>query len=290
MQSRPETMSDAPAAPRRLAVVGHVEHVTLGAVPELPKPGDIVHLDAPVRFPGGGGGITFFQLLRGPAEVHLFTAVGDDDAGAAVAARLATTRAVLHAARRDTPHTRDLVLVTPGGERTIVVIGTPLQARIDDPLPWDVFAGCDAVYFTGQDADVLRAARAARVLVVSARRRPVLVRSGVRADVVVGSAHDPLETSARADYPVPPGAVVMTEGGAGGRIETADGVARYPAAPPPAARVASYGAGDSFAGALTWYLACGLPLADACGRAAVHGAAVLAGPNPLEMQLALAVP
>ncbi len=277
-------------SPRRLAVVGHVEHVTLGAVAELPRPGDIVHLDAPRWFPGGGGGVTSFQLVRSPAEVHLFTTIGGDDAGAAVAARLAATPAIVHAARRDAPHTRDLVLVTPGGERTIVVIGAPLQARIDDPLPWDVFATCDAVYFTGQDADVLRAARAARVLVVTARRRAVLIRSGVRADVVVGSAHDPLEASTLADYPVAPSALVMTEGASGGRIETAAGVARYPAAPAPPTRVASYGAGDSFVGALTWYVACGLPLVDACRRAAVHGAAVLAGPTPLEAQLALVEP
>ena len=276
--------------PRRLAVVGHVEHVTLGAVPTLPAPGDIVHLDAPTWFPGGGGGMTFFQLLRSPAEIHLFTAIGNDDAGAAVAARLAATRAVVHAARRDLPHTRDLVLVTPEGERTIVVIGLPLQARFDDALPWDVFASCDAVFFTGQDAAVLRAARAARVLVVTARRRPVLARSGVCADVVVGSAHDPLEASALADYPVAPAALVMTEGGAGGRIETAAGVTRFPATPAPARRVQSYGAGDSFVGALTWYVACGLPLADACRRAAVHGAAVLAGRHPLEAQVDLTTP
>ena len=276
--------------PRRFAVVGHVTHVTLGAVAALPKPGDIVHLDAPCWFPGGGGGMTFFQLVRSSAEVHLFTAVGTDDAGAAVAARLGATCAVVHAARREAPHTRDLVLVTPGGERTIVVIGAPLHARIDDAMPWDVFATTDGVYFTGQDADVLRAARAARVLVVSARRRAVLVRSGVRADVVVGSARDPLEASTLADYPVAPGALVMTEGADGGRIATAAGTTQYPAAPAPPARVASYGAGDSFVGALTWYLACGLPLDEACRRAAVHGAALLAGPTPLEAQLPLAAP
>ena len=217
-------------------------------------------------------------------------AIGSDDAGAAVAARLAATTAVIHAAQREAPHTRDLVLVTPGGERTIVVIGAPLQARIDDPLPWAIFTTCDAVYFTGQDPDVLRAARAARVLVVTARRRAVLVRARVRADVVIGSAHDPLEASTLADYPVPPGALVMTEGAAGGRIERADGVTRYPAAPAPPTRAVSYGAGDSFVGALTWYVACGLPLPDACRRAAVHGAAVLAGPTPLEAQLALVPP
>lgn len=234
--------------------------------------------------------MAFFQLVRSPAEIHLFTAVGRDDTGRAITDRLAETPGIIHAARHDALHTRDVVLVTPGGERTIIVIGAPLQPRIGDPLPWDLLASCDAVYFAGQDADVLRSARAARILVVTARRRPVLIRAGVRADVVVGSASDPLEASRLADYPIPPGAVVMTEGAAGGRIETAAGVVRFPAAPAPAARVASYGAGDSFVAALTWYVACGLPLPEACRRAAAHGAAVLAAPNPLDAQLALTVP
>src|SRR5262249_35131269 len=112
------TMADAqhpgagPIVPRRLAVGGHVTHGTRSEVAALPQPGDIVHLDAPRWFPGGGGGVAFFQLVRGAAEVHLFTALGNDDAANAVAARLAATPAVVHAARRETPHTRDLVLVT----------------------------------------------------------------------------------------------------------------------------------------------------------------------------------
>ena len=81
--------------------MSRVEHVTLGRVPALPAQGDIVHLDAPMWFPGGRGGVTFYQLLRSPAEIHLFTAIDADDAGHAVGARLAATRAVVHAAQRE---------------------------------------------------------------------------------------------------------------------------------------------------------------------------------------------
>src|SRR5205085_9123047 len=126
-------------------------------------------------------------------------------------------------------HTRDLLLVTPDGERTIVVLGEPLHPMRGDPLPWDVLGSCDAAYFTAQDPDALRAARAARILVVTARRRGALAASGVRADVVVGSSRDAREASVLADYPVPPGALVSTEGSAGGRIETRSGVQRFPA-------------------------------------------------------------
>ncbi|MEO8553475.1 MAG: PfkB family carbohydrate kinase, partial [Kofleriaceae bacterium] len=177
----------------RIAVIGHVEYVTIGAVPALPTAGDICHLDQPHAFPGGGGGVAFYQLAKSPAEVLLYTALGDDDAGRFVEAELATTRATVFAAKRARPHTRDVVMVTPGGQRTIVVIGAPLHPERTDPLPWDELASCDAVYFTAQDPEVLKVARAARVLVVTARRRDALIRSGVRADVVVGSAGDPRE-------------------------------------------------------------------------------------------------
>jgi len=268
-------------------VVGHVEHVTLGRIPALPPSGGIAHLEAPHFFPGGGGGVALLQLAKSPAEVHLFTALGADEAGREVEAALQGTGAVLHMARRAEPHTRDVVLVTPDGERTIVVVGEPLHPRADDPLPWALLAACDAVYFTAQDPEALRRCRAARRLVVTARRREALAASGVRADVVVGSALDPREMSALADYPVPPGALVMTEGSAGGRVERTDGLERFP--PPPRAHVtgAAYGAGDSFAGALTFYLACGLSVFDACTRAGPHGAAVLAGLDPRTTQLPL---
>jgi ribokinase len=270
----------------RIAVIGHVEHVTVAKVAALPGPGDILHLDQPFVIAAGGGGIAFFQLARSPAELHLFTALGNDDAAHDVEGRIAATDARVHAARRDEPHTRDLVLITPDGERTIVVVGEPLHPRLDDPLPWDLLAGCDAVYFTAQDPAILNHARQARLLAVTARRAPALAASGVRADVVIGSVADPREAGARSHYPVPPDALVMTDGARGGTIETAERIARF-GAPAAAPVVGAYGAGDTFAAALIWYLASGKPIADACAAAARHGAAVLRALNPIESQLPL---
>jgi ribokinase len=51
--------------------------------------------------------------------------------------------------------------------------------------------------------------------------------------------------------------------------------------------VGSYGAGDSFAGGVVWYLASGLAIEEACTRAAVQGAGVLRGIDPIESQVAL---
>jgi len=272
----------------RIAVLGHVEHIALGRVPRLPGPGEIAHVEGLRIFPGGGGGIAFFQLTKSPAEIDLFTALGDDEAAEQVRSRVAATNARVHAARRDLPHTRDVVLITPDGERTIVVLGEPLHPELRDPLPWDVLASCDAAYFTAQDPGVLRAARAAKLLVATARRREAIFRSGVQLDVIVGSLLDPREHASLRDFPVPPRALVMTEGAKGGQIETAEGITRFAAPrvrPPPGG--GAYGAGDSFAGALTFYLALGLPVGDACARASHHGAAVLGSLEPIEAQLPL---
>jgi ribokinase len=279
-------MARTPA--RRIAVVGHVQHVTLGRVDALPAPGEIVRLTAPTWFPGGGGGMAFFQLLRSPAEVLLFTALGDDSTGAAIAERIRATGAGVHAVTRPVPHPRDLVLVTPDRERTIVVVDDPLHPRRDDPLPWDLLATCDAVFFTAYDPAIIVAARAARILIVTARRSAVLREAGVRADAVVGSALDPREVTTRDAFPTPPDVLVMTEGARGGSVHTQSGTTRFGAPPTPAGDGTAYGAGDSFAAALTWYIACGLPPAEACMRAAEHGAAVLGGPSPLESQRPLA--
>ena len=271
----------------RIAVIGHVEHVSIASAPSLPTPGEIAHLDDVVTIPGAGGGLAFFQLTRSPAEVHLFTALGNDDAGQLVSDRVHATNATVHIAYRDRPHTRDLVVVTPDGERTIFVQGEPLHPIIADPLPWDLLDGFDAIYFTGEDAELLRAARASRVLVVTSRRFDALVRSGVQADVVVGSRRDPREAHGLVDYPVPPKVSVMTRGEEGGEIETALGTTRFCGSHVSGRLRGAYGAGDSFAGALTWYLACGLGIEESCARAAQCGAAVLRDINPLDGQVAL---
>jgi ribokinase len=270
----------------RVAVIGHVEHITLGRVPAVPRPGEIAHLEQPRSFPGGGGGIAFFQMTRSPAEVLLYTALGNDQAAAAVRDRLLRTGARVFAAQRPTAHTRDLVMITPDGERTIVVVGEPLHPERTDPLPWDALGSCDAAYFTAQDPAALQAARAARILVVSARRRGALLRSGVRPDVLVGSALDPRESCALEDFPPDqrPAALVLTEGAAGGTVFTADGSRRFPAPPRRPEGGGAYGAGDSFAGALTYFLAAGLPVLDACARAGFFGAAVLGALEPIEAQ------
>ncbi|MBA3457174.1 MAG: sugar kinase [Deltaproteobacteria bacterium] len=274
------------SASLRLGVIGHVEHVTLGRVAALPLPGDIVHLDQPRVLAGGGGGIAFFQLARSGADVHFFTALGDDDGARVVEAAITATGASLHAIRRTAPQTRDVVMIDPAGERTIVVVGEPLHPRADDPLPWDFLHSLDAVYFTAQDPALLTLARHARVLVVPARRRQCIQAARIPIDAIVGSRVDPREVSTLADYAIHPAALVMTDGPRGGVVETRDGLTPF-LSPPVASALGTYGAGDSFAGALTYYLAAGLDPVRAAGQAAHHGAAVVASVDPLAAQLPL---
>jgi ribokinase len=79
----------------------------------------------------------------------------------------------------------------------------------------------------------------------------------------------------------------MTEGAAGGWVETDAGRERFSA--PQVDRIAggAYGAGDSFAAALTYFLAGGAAPHEAARLAAPFGAAVLAALNPLDAQRSL---
>jgi ribokinase len=79
----------------------------------------------------------------------------------------------------------------------------------------------------------------------------------------------------------------MTHGAVGCSIETVEGIVHLDAPPIDGPIAGSYGAGDSFAGALVWFLAQGLAIAEACRRAAPYGAAVLRGIDPIATQMRL---
>jgi ribokinase len=169
-----------------------------------------------------------------------------------------------------------LGVIDPGGERTLFVLGPNTHPTLDDPLPWDDLETFDSVFFTGEDPRTLVAARRARVLVVTARRLPALIASGVQADVVIGSASDPGEQFDPADLPVAPRAIVRTEAAAGGAFRTDEGLeGRYRPAPLPGTVADTYGAGDVMMAALTLELGAGRALGEALERAATAAAAQL---------------
>jgi ribokinase len=268
-----------------VAVIGHVEWAT-HAIGQLPRVGEIAVLSDPLEEPAGGGGVSAVQVAKLGADCRFYTALADDEAGAESARRLSEEGLTLLAGRRGGRQRRALSVVGVGYDRTILVVGPPLSPSIDDPLPWGELAAADAVYFTGDDPRTLVAARAARHLVATARRLGALVASGVRADVLVASANDPGERVDPAALPVPPRAIVLTEGALGGRVVVPGRPERrFPPVPPPGTPVDSYGCGDSFAAGLTVGLARGLDLDEAIALGARCGAACLTGRGGLGPQL-----
>jgi len=256
-----------------VAVVGHVEWVThaLGA---LPGRGHIADLRDPLDEPAGGGGVAACAAARLGAEVSLFTALGDDDNAAAALRVLEGRGMAVLAARRPGRQTPVLSVTEPDGERTIMVVGPRLQPSASDDLPWDRLGHMAAAYYAGEDPPALRLARAARRLVVTARRLEDLIAADVRADVVVGSASDPDEDPFGLPAHLEPAAIVVTDGPRGGTIiEHGQPPRAYVAASVPGPVVDTYGCGDSFASGLAVGLARGLGLDDAVALGAQAGAA-----------------
>ena len=259
----------------RVAVIGHVEWVT-HAIGPVPRSGDIVHLDRELEEPAGGGAVSAVEAARLGARARFYTALGADEIGTRSEGDLTARGVEVLAVFHDAPQSRALTVVELDGERTILVTGERLSPGIDDALPWRDLARCDAAYFTGDDPATLVAARAARHLVITARRLDALTASGVQVDVLVASASDPTEAFDRADLPVAPRVLVHTDGARGGRFAVEGGPEhRYEPAPVPGPIVDSYGCGDCFAADLTVGLARGLRLDAALALAAASGAAAL---------------
>ena len=269
----------------RVAIVGHVEWAThaLGA---FPAPGEIRALEDAFEEPAGGGSVAAAQAAKLGAETYFFTALGADSAGDASHMVLAELGITIHAAVRPEPQTRAISVTGPGGDRAIALIGGPLSPAAGDPLEWGDLAEMDAVYFTGRDPETLAACRAARVLVATARRWPVLADAAVECDVIVGSANDPDERVPSGALAVAPRAWVMTDGLRGGRwIEQHDRPRTWEAVPPPGPIVDSYGCGDAFAAGLTVGLGAGWSLADAVALGARCGAHTITARGGLRGQL-----
>ena len=213
----------------RAGVVGHVEWVRFAGVERLPEQGEIIDVAATWEEPGGGGAVAAGQLLNLADQVDFFVAVGNDELGARTRTGLEELGLHVHAAVRDDPQRRAFTFVDSEGERTITSLGKKLHPHGSDPLPWEELAEIDAVYFSAGDADALRAARQARVLVATARELPTLVAAGVQLDVLVRSGKDPGEAYEPGLLDPEPHMIVSTMGRDGGSyIAGAIGRARGP--------------------------------------------------------------
>src|SRR4051794_9535053 len=133
----------------RVAVVGHVEWIEFARVPDVPRPGEIVHATEWWEEVGGGGAVAAVQLAKLAGGAEFFTALAGDGRGRRAAERLAELGVTVHAAPREGAHRRGFVHLDDDHERTITILGDRIVARGDDDLPWERLDGTDAEYFTG---------------------------------------------------------------------------------------------------------------------------------------------
>jgi ribokinase len=267
----------------RVAVVGHVEWVEFLDVPHVPAAGEIVQAESRLSVPAGGGAVAAAALARFGAETHFFTALGDDTLGHRAEAELRARGVDVHVAFRPEPQRRAITFVDAKRERTIVTIGGRHVPNGGDDLPWDVLESCDAVYVTGGDPRAVRHARRARTMVGTSRVLSIF--QGTQLDALVGSANDPGERYADGDLDPAPKLVVRTEGERGGHWID-DGSTKRWTAVRTEVTGDTYGAGDTFAAAITLALGAGKIPADAFEFAAERAAEVVTfvGPYPLIMR------
>jgi len=286
----------------RVGVVGHVELVEFARVERVPQPGEIIHAQSFFTEPGGGGAVAAVQLRRLAGEALFLTALGTGHDAELCAEQLRERYGVtVHAGSRPGPQRRTFTFLDDAAERTITVLGERIVPHRSDALPWEDLAELHGIYLTGGDAEAVRAARAARVLVATPRAMGALEASGVRLDVLVGSANDPGESYAPGMLEPAPRVIVRTRGALGGTWELGGpGPADVPWVPEgaragswqatalPGPPVDAYGCGDSFAAALAYGLGAGMMLDAAIELAARCGAACLTGRGPYAAQLTLA--
>jgi ribokinase len=265
----------------RFAVVGHVEWVDFLEVSHVPLAGEIVNATDAWAEAAGGGAVAAVQLAKLAGTATFFTALGRDELGRRAEAQLREQGVEVEAAARERPQRRAVTFLDSGGERTITTIGPRLVPTGEDDLPWDLLDGVDGVYFTGGDADALRHARRARVLVATPRGKDALEGSGVELDALVRSAADAGEQDDPERLGYAARMIVNTEGPQGGTYVGTEGqTGTFKAAPLPGPIADAYGAGDSFAAGLTYGLGAGMDIDAALGLASRCGAGNLSARGP----------
>jgi sugar/nucleoside kinase (ribokinase family) len=242
------------------------------------------HLDAAGRKLrlGGGGANTAIPLRHAGHHVALVAPVGGDDVAEWLLARLQSAGIDVSAlARVPGESTRSLVLVDPGGERTIVNLH-----RCRETGPPDRLASleADAVYVRSRDLDVtvLLAEAAARSLVVAhvppleAGSRPAHVLVGSESDLPPAFLADPWAAGREIAGPALR-LVAVTRGERGAEAFSATERVAVPS--PRVAVVDSTAAGDVFAAGLVHALVQGRPTRATLLTAVAWGASAVACPG-----------
>lgn len=253
--------------------MGHVEWIEFLRVEAVPRPGEIVGAEETWTEAAGGGGVAAVELARLAGACDLYCLLGGDDLGTQARAQLEAAGVRVHSPESDLPQRRGFCYLDEVGERTITVLGDkPRPGGGEGTIPWEQLTETDGVYFTAGDAEAVRQARRARVLVATARELPILQAAAAELDALVSSGEDEAERYQAGDLDPPPKLVVSTAGALGGWAQ--------PGGPYKAAQRAgeledTYGAGDCFAAGLTFALANGMQTPEALAFASERGALAL---------------
>ncbi|MBK8594474.1 MAG: carbohydrate kinase [Holophagales bacterium] len=277
----------------RIVVVGSVSIDEVVTLRQPLRAG--AHLDGRERGRrvGGGAANTAIPLAFAGHAVTVVSAVGTDPGGSTILERLSEAGVdPAQVVRRAGSSTRSLVVVEPGGERTVVSLhrcreeGPPRRLRT---LPADV------IYVRSRDLDLasILAGRLDSALVVAhvppsgPAVRPAHVLVASAADLADDERLAPWETGRRAAGE-PLRWVVVTRGSGGAEAHAADRRFHVPARD--VETVDSTGAGDVFAAGLLHALASGAPMESALATAVAWGTCAVecGGIPPRERILALA--
>jgi sugar/nucleoside kinase (ribokinase family) len=263
----------------RIVIVGSVAEDEVLTLPGPLREGR--HLDAKERQRrlGGGGANTAVPLRHAGHEVVLVSPLGTDEAGDWLLGELqkagVDTSGIV---RVDGRSTRSIVLVDPGGERTVVNVHRCRDERLAERLGR---FEADALYVRSREADLAEPmARLARRATVVAHVPP-LTRGARPAHVLVGSASDLPEPFVGDPWDAGEGVagsllrwVVMTMGAHGAEAVSAE--ERIAAPAPPVDVVDTTAAGDVFAAGLVHALLDARPMPQALDTAVAWGAAAAA--------------
>tara|TARA_Y100001978_G_C23613569_1_gene394779 strand:- start:180 stop:1055 length:876 start_codon:yes stop_codon:yes gene_type:complete len=253
------------------AVIGHIEWINFLKVDNLPRPGIISHAAKSFEIPAGGGSViakTLNELTNN--KVHFFTSLGRDSFGERSYEILQDMGMNLHVAWRDKPTRKGFSLIDKKGERSITVIGERLEPKFNDKLNWDILKDMDGIFVTAGDFNLLKAARASKVLCVTPRFGiDKINQSKIKIDSLIGSNLDPGEFYLEKDLKIKPTFIIKTEGEAGGLCIPGG---RYKASELRNKKIDSYGCGDSFSAGILygltsdWNIEKSISLAKVLGR------------------------
>lgn len=257
-----------------VCVVGSANLDLVATVDRLPGPGETVSGSCFAEYPGGKGLNQAVAAARAGATVAFVGALGDDAAGAALRAVMVADRIdASHVATSAEPTGRALIGVSAAGENSIIVVAGANASVAGDALPPAkvVLAQLEVPIAAVERA--LAAARAAGATTVLNPAPAHAIGAEVLqwCDIVVPNEHE-VELLGGVDHLLSLGAraVVVTLGGDGAALHTADGCT--PIAPFAVTPVDTTGAGDTFCGSLCARLAAGDDLPTALRYASAAGA------------------